>query len=667
MTRATHQPLIDWNADGDFSDTSEDVTSRARKRSVVRLTRGLDSVRTGSPPMAGECSGLELGNTDRVLSPFNSGSSLFGAVKPGRRLEWRVDVASDTFTRADSSLTLGTSSSGHVWTALNGVWGIGTNRARLVSGWLSNLACAVIDPEFSDGTVQCSFPVLNDGNRLVCRATTANDVGVYIEVDSTSCQIKSIIGGSLSTIDTITGMTNANGDVWRLELFGASVKVFKNGILVASVTSTHNVTATKHGLGASNSGTMSTARWDDFSFTRPLWNGVVREFKQNVVAQSVDVSALGMISQIARTRGRGVHTILYQDKRVDELAGYLLDACGLTDTRYRVFDRCDTIVRWWWLGPNDDPLSKLFELVRSEDGLLFEDGLGRLVLKGKFSADVDDRRSTSQVTLHDVGPSSPNFSGPFDLAEGHPDVVNEVQFTHRRRELQAVETVWELGYTLNLAPGESIRLDATTSEPFANAVTPLIGGGTDYTLAAGTLTVAPSLLYTSGTKTVIQMTAGASGATLSLLSFRAQTAAIVEERTITQSVDTSASVDDYDPIVYQESVLAEVDAIVLEALANRIVTRRQEPRATIRTQIANVDATHLRWILGLEIGDRLKINEGHTGVDESDHEWFVTQLEHTIASGGHDHRLTLGLEKADAAVTLFRLGVSQLSGAHKLG
>jgi hypothetical protein len=92
---ATYKVFVDWNADGDFGDTGEDVTARTLDdRQKVTVSYGRDTFRTGSPISGGEA-GLLLNNISRDYSPENGSSPLAGLVLPGR----------DVLIRATSGVT----------------------------------------------------------------------------------------------------------------------------------------------------------------------------------------------------------------------------------------------------------------------------------------------------------------------------------------------------------------------------------------------------------------------------------------------------------------------------------------------------------------------------------------------------------------------------------
>jgi len=86
---------VDWNRDGDYSDAGEDVTGRVR--GTVECTFGRDQVTALSPIVAGRGS-FELDNRSRDYSPLNTGSPLFGKVKPARPVLIRRTVGSNVYT-----------------------------------------------------------------------------------------------------------------------------------------------------------------------------------------------------------------------------------------------------------------------------------------------------------------------------------------------------------------------------------------------------------------------------------------------------------------------------------------------------------------------------------------------------------------------------------------
>lgn len=79
----TYTVQVDWNNDGDFSDTGEDVTARTLERTALTTRYGRDQARALSPLAPGRAM-FELDNVSKDYSPENTSSPLTGLVLPGR-------------------------------------------------------------------------------------------------------------------------------------------------------------------------------------------------------------------------------------------------------------------------------------------------------------------------------------------------------------------------------------------------------------------------------------------------------------------------------------------------------------------------------------------------------------------------------------------------------
>jgi hypothetical protein len=75
---------IDWNKDSDYSDILENVTTRVRPgMQPISVSYGRDQSTALAPTVSGS-GGFTLNNSDRVLSPRNTASPLYGNLKPAR-------------------------------------------------------------------------------------------------------------------------------------------------------------------------------------------------------------------------------------------------------------------------------------------------------------------------------------------------------------------------------------------------------------------------------------------------------------------------------------------------------------------------------------------------------------------------------------------------------
>lgn len=92
-----YKVYVDWNADGDFSDPREDVTSDVLDgRTALSMQFGRDQERALSPIGPGEAQ-LALDNQSRVYSPENTSSALYGQVVPSRSVQVTGTVGASTY------------------------------------------------------------------------------------------------------------------------------------------------------------------------------------------------------------------------------------------------------------------------------------------------------------------------------------------------------------------------------------------------------------------------------------------------------------------------------------------------------------------------------------------------------------------------------------------
>jgi hypothetical protein len=192
-----------------------------------------------------------------------------------------VTTITDTFNRADSGTTLGTTSDGTAtWTTDGATWGISSNAAFNASA--TSAGKAWIDTSNADGSVQVTITVIDPGSSgnvytgLVFRWTDANNYWVVkTRSGTTQGTLQSVVGGTRNGITTFALVA---GDVVTAVLAGSSITIKVNGSTVATTTDSFNATATKHGLFADT----STGRLDNWSYTtpvivpRPPWRPVIR-------------------------------------------------------------------------------------------------------------------------------------------------------------------------------------------------------------------------------------------------------------------------------------------------------------------------------------------------------------------------------------------------------
>ena len=178
-----------------------------------------------------------------------------------------VTSVGDTFNRSNDATGLGTSDSGHLWTNRQGVIGITSNRAALISKTVVNTldgAIATVDYGSGDCAIQVTMPTMLASNQttgIIFRfSDTSNYWYAFLEWASDTVKLYRMQSGGFSSVASVSDAV-ADNDVLKVTLSGTSIQVRVNNVLQISHTSSHNQTADKHGLA----GQSTNSRWDSFS------------------------------------------------------------------------------------------------------------------------------------------------------------------------------------------------------------------------------------------------------------------------------------------------------------------------------------------------------------------------------------------------------------------
>lgn len=178
----------------------------------------------------------------------------------------------DSFTRADSTSALGTTTTGSkTWVQTAGTWGIATNKAYVSSGTASQVCIAAVDATVADCTIAATFTAGAASNTgLAFRVTDASN---FYQVDThvggtASIAMFKCVGGAFTAISIPATAAFVSGDVLTVVLLGSSITLKKNGTTFATVTDSTFTTQTKHGMYIeAPTGTSPGGRIDDFSIT----------------------------------------------------------------------------------------------------------------------------------------------------------------------------------------------------------------------------------------------------------------------------------------------------------------------------------------------------------------------------------------------------------------
>ena len=384
-----------------------------------------------------------------------------------------------------------------------------------------------------------------------------------------------------------------------------------------------------------------------------LWEGLIDKPVQNPnpLERSVTVHGIGTLSRLV---GKKVSTQLYTDIDTSTAIGHLLDAAGWPAADRDLATTGRTTMAWWWLN-DEDAFAALTTLLNTEGpgARLHEDAIAQIVFKDRHATHLDTVSDTIQTTYRGTG-TEPLHSVPFAYDRGLQNVVNECVIEQKIRAASAQSAFWSLGETVNLGGSESREFIVRGSggNPFTAAVSPLLAA-TDYTVVSGSVSSA-TLDRTSGGNATLTLTAGAGGAVVSGLQVRGQLVEVTNTTLIKNSISTAASITANGLQTFTLPIRAEIGSEAALDLCNGIVVWWQDGLALTTITIRNGHQTRLDASLTQEIGERVRIIEANSSIDD---EFWVERITHRFDGQLHETKFTC--EEAVGFVP-FELDVSRL-------
>lgn len=154
-------------------------------------------------------------------------------------------LAADTFARADSAVSLGTTTDGKTWTTDTGTIGILTNRAYVPATTNSR---AYIDVGVANYVVSMALAGVTGSAWMVLRYQNASN---YVRVGTSGAgdllRYQEIVGGAVQN-DTTLGMTPVSGDELTVSCIGPEIVVYLNGVRAGKKLNAAFAANTKVGL-----------------------------------------------------------------------------------------------------------------------------------------------------------------------------------------------------------------------------------------------------------------------------------------------------------------------------------------------------------------------------------------------------------------------------------
>lgn len=168
------------------------------------------------------------------------------SLAPGASTTWfrggfvqMVGRVIDTFTRADSAVTLGNSEGAGTpaWTALTATWGIASNRAYVASGGTTNSVAVLTSPAAQDGELTVDITLSPTANRgyagVVLRAADAtNNLHVMLAKIGTGSNdvvyLSKNVAGAVTQLAQLSSAGLINGATYglKVQIYGGLVRVY---------------------------------------------------------------------------------------------------------------------------------------------------------------------------------------------------------------------------------------------------------------------------------------------------------------------------------------------------------------------------------------------------------------------------------------------------------
>jgi hypothetical protein len=155
-------------------------------------------------------------------------------------------VASDSFNRPSSDVSLGNADTGQTWTALSGTWGIKLDTVgHLVSG--SN-GRVYIEAGISNCIISVKYPWNGTSNiGLIIRLLNASNYLIVKQI-SMGYQLSKFVAGVETALGSYTGGAPAANDVIKVKCVDENIIVYVNGTERINASVSDHKANTKYGL-----------------------------------------------------------------------------------------------------------------------------------------------------------------------------------------------------------------------------------------------------------------------------------------------------------------------------------------------------------------------------------------------------------------------------------
>ncbi len=336
-------------------------------------------------------------------------------------------------------------------------------------------------------------------------------------------------------------------------------------------------------------------------------------------------------------------TPLYTGVRTGEAISVILDAIGWTGGRD--LDPGATVIPYWW-EDGTDAATAVQKLVDSEgpSAIAFVAG-GTFYFHDRHHRVLTAASVSSQATFSVAipGPSAPGSfkirNRTFTYDHGLKNLANTATFEVAQRKPAEPARIWETEDTFSLGVNEALTIDVKASDPFVNAVAPVLNQ--EYALLSGAVT--PTLSRTSGQSLVLTLTAGGTGAVVQGMAVVASLIPVA--RTVKVSEEDAGSVASRGRQTWAGSA-PWANIYDAKVIAQRVVAIFGSNRPLVTFEIENLDDTYLAQILARKVSDRITIRNDKLGLNS---DFIIERITHTVQAKFQVHRVRFHCQVVDPA------------------
>lgn len=443
MATPKTEVLIDFNEDGDFRDSDEDVSSNVRQ---IDFAGGQIPVkhRVDSSLLS-----FILKNDDHIYSPSKS-TTKFNRVKLSPNVWWLMGYPNDDFN-ASNGTDLASRKPSHdslfdAWSGDTSDFTVLSNKARTS---VAANKTAVLDFGEKFGFVGVKYTRGGTTSGLILRYTDASNF-LMVYHDGTSIRLGEVVSGTLTSLASAT-FTWATGDEKRIlcELHGNDIRVSVDNAFQFSHTTTRFNTVTKHGIGGR--ATHVNDRWDDFGGWRSMFFGRI----DTVQPRPIHARQYAFFRCLDDLERMSKHLVYRRAPAVPATAKDIIDEIlngANFSTANRILDTGETLTidEFSRNAMGRDARTELFQVADDDVGLAFIDGNGYARYEANVHRIPNTNASYHNTVLATWFASTPNgltteiYFQDLLWDDGKDRVENEIYYRFHKINLSVAAQVYRL-------------------------------------------------------------------------------------------------------------------------------------------------------------------------------------------------------------------------------